>query len=212
MPAVDCPSPSQVNKAGRTIRKGLTGDGSGFSEDQLNRAFDVMLAYRAAHQYPLTKANMGLRSMVRSENCEVEVSQRLKKAMTIIDKLVREPTMQLANMQDIGGCRAVLNSVDEVRRVERRLRKNRPPLRVSDYIENPPGLRLSGCPRDRRIRPMEDRDPAPDPSDARMGDHRREGQWPSGRGLQEWVWVQGDTGPSRGHLGGHGHRGGRKRR
>ena len=45
--------------------------------------------------------------------------------------------MQLANMQDIGGCRAVLNSIDEVRRVQSRLARNRPPLRVSDYIAVP---------------------------------------------------------------------------
>jgi hypothetical protein len=32
--------------------------------------------------------------------------------------------MQLANMQDIGGCRAVLGSIDEVRRVQRRLSRN----------------------------------------------------------------------------------------
>ncbi len=45
---------------------------------------------------------MGLRSMVRTERCQIEVSQRLKRVPTIIDKLLREPTMQLANMQDIG--------------------------------------------------------------------------------------------------------------
>lgn len=45
--------------------------------------------------------------------------------------------MQLATMQDIGGCRAVLASIDEVRKVQRRLSKNRPPLRISDYVENP---------------------------------------------------------------------------
>jgi ppGpp synthetase/RelA/SpoT-type nucleotidyltranferase len=80
---------------------------------------------------------MGLRSMVRSEQCDVEVSQRLKRVPTILDKLLREPTMQLANMQDLGGCRAVLNSIGEVRRVQRRLVRNRPPLRVSDYIAEP---------------------------------------------------------------------------
>ncbi|MGH8973862.1 MAG: RelA/SpoT domain-containing protein [Acidimicrobiia bacterium] len=85
----------------------------------------------------MTKANMGLRSMVRTAGCRVEVSQRLKRVPTIIDKLTREPTMQLANMQDVGGCRAVLANVDEVRRVQKRLMKNRPPLRVNDYIAQP---------------------------------------------------------------------------
>lgn len=75
--------------------------------------------------------------MVKSENADVEVTQRLKRIWTIIDKLVREPKMQLATMQDIGGCRAVLASIDDVRRVQRRLMRNRPPLRVSDYIAEP---------------------------------------------------------------------------
>lgn len=104
------------------------------SSDDHDRALAVLLDHRADHRVPLTKATMGLRSVVRSEQCVVEVSQRLKRVPTILDKLVREPTMQLANMQDIGGCRAVLNSIDEVHRVRRRLGKNRPPLRVSDYI------------------------------------------------------------------------------
>lgn len=45
--------------------------------------------------------------------------------------------MALGKMGDIGGCRAVLDSVDEVRRVEARLRKNRPPVDCRDYIVTP---------------------------------------------------------------------------
>lgn len=86
---------------------------------------------------PLRKANMGLRSMVRTAGAEVEVSQRLKRVPTILDKLQREPTLALSKMQDIGGCRAVLASVDEVRRVEARLRRNRPPVGYADYISEP---------------------------------------------------------------------------
>jgi len=81
---------------------------------------------------------MGLRSVVQTENCSApRVSQRLKRVPTIIDKLRREPTMQLGNMQDIGGCRAVVADLDELRRVERRLKKNRPPVAVYDYVASP---------------------------------------------------------------------------
>lgn len=97
----------------------------------------IVQDYRAAHQLPLTKANNGLRSMIKTEGFELEVSQRLKRFMTIIDKLQREPTLALNKMQDIGGVRAVLNTVDEVRRVEARLKKRRPPIAVSDYITHP---------------------------------------------------------------------------
>jgi ppGpp synthetase/RelA/SpoT-type nucleotidyltranferase len=65
------------------------------------------------------------------------VSQRLKRLPTILDKLVRQPNMALAVMQDIGGCRAILSNVEEVRRVQRRLVRNRPPRKVDDYIANP---------------------------------------------------------------------------
>jgi GTP pyrophosphokinase len=126
---------SQVNKAGKVARKYLQPNAPW--DDELEAALEVIYQYRAAHQYPLIKANNGLRSMVRTESCEVEVSQRLKRFRTILDKLIREPTMQLSTMQDIGGCRAVLASIDEIRRVERRLKRNRPTLRYSDYIGSP---------------------------------------------------------------------------
>ena len=128
------PSSSQVKKAGKVLRS--TGHG-GTPLNTYAKAYDVLLAYRAAHRIPLTKATMGLRSMVKTEGCQVEVSQRLKRVPTIVGKLKKEPTMQLNTMQDIGGCRGVLNTIDEVRRVQTRLSKNRPPRRVTDYIADP---------------------------------------------------------------------------
>ena len=80
---------------------------------------------------------MGLRSAVISERCNLEVSQRLKRLPTILDKLRREPTMALGNMQDIGGVRAVLDSIKEVRLVEHRLKRNRTVLGSDDYIKTP---------------------------------------------------------------------------
>lgn len=131
------PSKSQVNKAGRCLRQLLRGN-IPLDSTEIHEAIEVVLRFRAAHQTPLAKANMGLRSVVRSTDCQrVEVSQRLKRVPTLLNKLGREPTLALANMQDIGGCRAVLDSIAEVRRVEARLKKNRPPVRVSDYIAQP---------------------------------------------------------------------------
>lgn len=129
------PSKAQVNKAGKAL--GSRRAGELVSKDEYARALQTLIDHRAAHRNPLTRAMMGLRSMVRTEKAEIEVSQRLKRVPTILDKLVREPTMQLANMQDIGGCRALLNSIDEVRRVQHRLSKNRTPVRVSDDIADP---------------------------------------------------------------------------
>jgi hypothetical protein len=100
-------------------------------------ALDVLVEFRALHALPLIKANNGLRSMLRTEACPVEVSQRLKRLSTIVDKLIRQPTMALSRMQDIGGCRAIVENVDQLRRVEKRLTRNRAPERVDDYVFRP---------------------------------------------------------------------------
>lgn len=133
------PTNSQVKKAGSTIRRYFRGDVA-YKEahlDDVLAAVDVVVAFRAAHAAPLVSANNGLRSMLRTEGCPVEVSQRLKRMATILDKVQREKSLSLAKMQDIGGVRAVLDDVSQVRRVEARLKKNRPVAGYSDYIADP---------------------------------------------------------------------------
>lgn len=81
---------------------------------------------------------MGLRSRVATMGCsQIEVSQRLERIPTIIDKLRREPGMNLGRMADIGGCRAVLRDVDEVRRVQSRYAGAAVTVRTRDYVEQP---------------------------------------------------------------------------
>lgn len=126
---------SQVKKAGRTLRHWRSG--KDVDRSAVNDALDVLIAYRADHSLPLVKANNGLRSMIRTARCDVEVSQRLKRIPTILDKLVREPSLPLSSMQDIGGCRAVLQTVEEIRKVEQRIRRNRTVINYSDYISTP---------------------------------------------------------------------------
>jgi ppGpp synthetase/RelA/SpoT-type nucleotidyltranferase len=122
---------TQINKAGKALSKQEKAD-----PVAKQQALTLLLLYRATHQVPLTKATMGLRSRVATAKCaRVEVSQRLKRIPTILDKLNREPTMKLANMQDIGGCRAILADIDEVRRVQKRLRQRT--LKLYDYIVAP---------------------------------------------------------------------------
>lgn len=117
------------------LRRWMRGDPA--DQDEVQASFDVVVRFRAVHQDPLSKATMGLRSVVRTVGCSAEVSQRLKRIPTILDKLGREPSLALSRMQDFGGCRAVLASIDDLRLVEQRLKKNRPPLRHSDYVTAP---------------------------------------------------------------------------
>jgi ppGpp synthetase/RelA/SpoT-type nucleotidyltranferase len=129
-----------VKRAGRLVRQARRGDGVP-DFDKLIEAIDIIEAHRATFKTPLVTANNGLRSMVRTLGLNGQVSQRLKRMSTILDKLDREPTLALDRMQDIGGCRVVLPDRDDVYRLRDRLVNRRPPLRVSDYIAEP---RMSG--------------------------------------------------------------------
>ncbi|MEX1255386.1 MAG: RelA/SpoT domain-containing protein [Dehalococcoidia bacterium] len=75
---------------------------------------DVISNWRSAHSYPLNTFQMTLRTRARQVNAQSLVSQRLKRLSAIGDKLDRMPSLKLSEMQDLGGCRAVLFTVDEV--------------------------------------------------------------------------------------------------
>ncbi|MFK5279251.1 hypothetical protein ACI3PL_06690, partial [Lacticaseibacillus paracasei] len=55
----------------------------------------------------------------------------------ILDKLCRHQTMDLSMMQDIGGCRVIVPTIENVRLLQERLLKNHPGARVSDYVDQP---------------------------------------------------------------------------
>ncbi|MDU7427969.1 MAG: RelA/SpoT domain-containing protein [Actinomyces urogenitalis] len=132
----DLPSPSRVNKAGTRLRHWLEGQEQ--DPSTLQADIDVIDAFRASHQRPMNAASMGLRSIVRTVGCRSpEVSQRLKRWESLTSKLLTQRTLALSRMQDLAGCRAVLDDMDEIYRVWKRLETNRPVLYVSDYIARP---------------------------------------------------------------------------
>jgi hypothetical protein len=128
-------SKGQVNRAGRVILRFLEAASDGRAENALAElgAADVIDAFRAVtwwrslHARPLSLVAAGLRYHIDKEggliDGRIDVTQRLKRRQTIIGKLAREPKMQVAQMQDIGGVRARLPSLDHVHAVSRRLRK-----------------------------------------------------------------------------------------
>jgi putative GTP pyrophosphokinase len=133
-----------VNRAGDVLRRLRTIRGNEFTlhpsmdPAEIIAALDMLDAWRAAHAKPLVAANMGLRSRISTMGCsQIEVSQRLKRIPTIIDKLRREPGMALGRMHDIGGCRAVLNGLEEVRLVQSRYKTDSVTVKTIDYIEKP---------------------------------------------------------------------------
>ena len=136
-------SKGQIDRAGKALRRNLVGEGPSLPDAELEAHIGVMEAFRAVHRTPLLTARMGLRSCIDSEGVQAaRLSQRLKRTPTIIDKLRRLPTMTLSRMQDIGGCRAVFATQDEVALVLNRFtrnseRRNGTPDTVRDYVTNP---------------------------------------------------------------------------
>ena len=112
------------------------------SLEEIRKAREVVEAYRSAHAVPLHAAYMGLRSCLITEGLDLDLYRRLKRLPTIEDKLRRLPLMDLSSMQDVSGCRAVLNSQEEVQRVVARfvansLERNKQPDKIRDYVAQP---------------------------------------------------------------------------
>jgi putative GTP pyrophosphokinase len=148
-PAAESFSKGQVNRAGRLLlgvaetasHLGADRVASGFDAEEIILAIQTVKWWRTLHARPLSNVAANLRYHVEKEGGRVggrtEVAQRLKRWTTIIDKLAREPKMQVTQMQDIGGVRALLPSLPHIYAVSRRLRKTWTIVRVRDYIAEP---------------------------------------------------------------------------
>ena len=100
---------SQINKAGRVLR----------ASPKDVWALNLADRWRACHAYPIHTFYSTLKIRLKKYASDSIAAQRLKRMPTIIDKLKREHTMALALMQDIGGVRAVVNTVNSVRELEK---------------------------------------------------------------------------------------------
>jgi ppGpp synthetase/RelA/SpoT-type nucleotidyltranferase len=134
---VPLPSKSAINRCGDLLRDYLNDPSGDYDWEQVNYALDVLGEFRSSFQYPLTKVTMGLRVMVKAEAGTVVVAQRLKRMDRILGKLQRMPGTNVARLEDIGGCRAVLARPDDVTGVLRRIRKRWDVVRERDYITDP---------------------------------------------------------------------------
>lgn len=124
----------KVNKAGEILA------GSECSSIEKQQALDVLNNWRACHSYPINTFQSTLRKWLKDINGKAIVAQRLKRAPSIIAKLIRFKTMQLSRMQDIGGLRSVLDTLEEVRKLETRYLSSgliHELVSKKDYIENP---------------------------------------------------------------------------
>lgn len=107
-------------------------------------AVALVKKWRACHAYPINTFQATLRVRLKRDfSGKSIVAQRLKRMPTVVDKLRRErhKNMMLTRMHDIGGVRAVVDSMADVKRLVEQYkdisRLDHELLREYDYIQSP---------------------------------------------------------------------------
>ena len=130
---------NQVDKAAKYIRASRP-ESKLVDDPKLVESYVKLIDWRAAHVYPQNTIYITLNNRSSKIDENAIVSQRLKRFGSIMYKLYANQKMQLSQMQDIGGCRAVVGNVESVYRIIRKY--NARPIksnlvRLTDYIERP---------------------------------------------------------------------------
>ena len=130
---------SRVQKAGEAFRDfdSLIKD-----EKKFNETMDVLSYWRLSHENPLAEAYIILQNNIIKYDKNAFFAKRLKRYEAIVKKLKRLKT-NLSTMQDIGGCRAIVESEKKVLQSMRELKKHKNfrddslKGKHKDYINNP---------------------------------------------------------------------------
>jgi putative GTP pyrophosphokinase len=124
----------QINRAGEILAKPIS------NFDEMEWAQAVLTNWRACHGYPINTFQATLRGKLRAIDADGLVAQRLKRTVSIVDKLRRFNSMRLSRMQDIGGLRAVVSNVTKVRQLREAYHSTRfkhELVTEKDYISEP---------------------------------------------------------------------------
>lgn len=127
-------SRGEVNRAGEILAAQTA------VPSRASHATSVLSNWRSCHGYPINTFQATLRDKLRAVDPDALVAQRLKRTPSIISKLRRFPSMKLVRMNDIGGLRAVLATLSEVRDLERNYRSSNflhELVGEKDYIQAP---------------------------------------------------------------------------
>lgn len=134
---IDVPSKKAVAKAGAVLS---THDPS---TPEYVAAMETLSSWRSLYAHPLNAFNVLLRRKCKLEGLAGSsiVARRLKRAPSIVAKLKRNPKMQLNRMQDIGGLRVIVDSVEDVRNIHQSILSSQMGHEVvipcDDYILQP---------------------------------------------------------------------------
>lgn len=143
---------ARIDWAGEQILRDITVENGVARIEDIERYFtavEIVNHWRAVHSYPLHAIKMTLKRRAKAIHTGAIIAQRLKRQASIKLKLSLSKTAghhpNLSQMQDIGGCRAVMGSVPQVRKLERvfaeasKKSPHRGPQfhRSADYIAQP---------------------------------------------------------------------------
>lgn len=124
---------SEVNWAGRILVGQTPSD-----EDDVEKAYQIINNWRSSHGFPLLALRITLGNRASQVDASSLIAQRIKRLSSISYKLQRFPTMNMIQMQDVGGCRAVVSNVAQVRALRGLYRRMKHRLvREDDYITQP---------------------------------------------------------------------------
>ncbi len=127
-----------VNQAGLILR-----DDNANNNLAKEAALIMINNWRTCHNFPLNTFQVRLRKKAKEVDKHSLIVQRIKRLSSIRNKLIRFQNMKLTQIQDIGGCRAIMSSVDYVDALvgiykHRQSRGVKHKLSAEDdYIKNP---------------------------------------------------------------------------
>ncbi len=131
-------SKSDIDKAGNVL--------AGRPDQKINRdqSIEILENFRSIHNHPLIVFRMSLNRKTKNLTGDVLISQRLKRAPSIVNKLKIQKNMSLSQMQDIGGLRAVVTNLDELYKLRDLIRNGEKQtafkstfIKETDYIKAP---------------------------------------------------------------------------
>jgi ppGpp synthetase/RelA/SpoT-type nucleotidyltranferase len=109
------PSKTKIDRAGLALAKSKYRDEEEYFE--LEEVFDE---YRKAHLQPLSETTLELQHLLTNYGAQYYIAQRLKRKPQIIRKLNRL-SVRLTQLQDIGGCRIIVQKNADVDRIHKYL-------------------------------------------------------------------------------------------
>jgi hypothetical protein len=138
-------SRSRVDAAGKTLVKLVSLAAEDFSavpQQEWITGLDVVNDWRSSHAFPLEAVRQDLEIRAKKISPSAIIAQRLKRLPSILGKLLENQNryMTLTQMQDIGGCRAIMPSSEEVRRLIADYQESLPIqvlIKADDYIAHP---------------------------------------------------------------------------